>query len=572
MLCKGSDYIVEYLTQLGISDVFGYPGGMVTHLMDSLQKYDKEISAHLLHHEQAVAFAACGYAQTTGKIGVAYATSGPGATNLITGICHAYFDSIPVLFLTGQVNTFESNATYGMRQRGFQETDIVSMVQPVVKYAAYVSSADELKRKLSKAVSIALDRRKGPVLLDIPMDVQRTMFDPDLIPELQPEAASSVSCDLETILSSALESAQRPCILIGQGVYSAMQKQEVRDLLHHLQIPIVTSMLAFDIAPDDLPIGRLNFGFIGAYGDRCANFVVAKSDLVITLGARLDVRQVGAKRNSFAPDATILRIDIDEKELAYPIHANDINCRISISDAIAQMKRIAIPTDKFGPWVAVCRQIKEKLCSEPLSEPLSMLAQLSKKAPPDCIVTGDVGQNQVWIAQAFAAHSGQQFLIPGGHSAMGCSLPVAIGAFWGSRRTVLSISGDGGIQMSIHELQAVFRDQLPVKIIVLNNQALGMIRHFQEMYFQQSYVQTVSPNGYSAPDFCAIASAYGLRAKKVSTPEAIEALDLCDGVPELIEVVLTGDTYVFPKLEFGKPNQDQEPLIDRALYDELMSL
>lgn len=572
MLCKGSDYIVQCLIQLGITDVFGYPGGMVTHFMDSLQRYDKEISAHLLYHEQAVAFAACGYAQTTGKVGVAYATSGPGATNLITGICHAYFDSIPVLFLTGQVNTFESNAAYGMRQRGFQETDIVSMVQPVVKYAAYVSSVDELKRELPKAVSIALDGRKGPVLLDIPMDVQRTVFDPDLIPLSQPKSTAPSSCDLDSMLTNALQSAQRPCILIGQGVYSAMQKQETRILLDYLQIPIVTSMLAFDIAPDDLPIGRLNFGFIGAYGDRCANFVVAKSDLVITLGARLDVRQVGAKRNSFAPNATILRIDIDEKELDYPIHENDINCKISISDAIAQMKRINFAADHFEPWVAVCHQIKEKLCSEPLSQPLSLLTQISKKAPPDCIVTGDVGQNQVWIAQAFAAQSGQHFLIPGGHSSMGCSLPVAIGAFWGSRRTVLSITGDGGMQMNIQELQAVFRDQLPVKIIVLNNQALGMIRHFQEMYFQQSYVQTVSPNGYSAPDFCAIASAYGLRARKVATPEEIESINLSDGVPELIEVVLIGDTYVFPKLEFGKPNQDQEPLIDRSLYDELMSL
>jgi acetolactate synthase-1/2/3 large subunit len=552
--------------------VFGYPGGMVTHLMDSLQRYEKDISAHLLHHEQAAAFAACGYAQTTGKIGVAYATSGPGATNLITGICHAYFDSIPVLFLTGQVNTFESNMAYGMRQRGFQETDIVSMVQPVVKYAAYVSSADELKQQLHKAVSIALDGRKGPVLLDIPMDVQRTMFDPDLIPLPQADSAPAVVCDLEIVLSNALQSALRPCILIGQGVYSAMQKQEVRDLLAHLQIPIVASMLAFDIAPGDLSIGSLNFGFIGAYGDRCANFVVAKSDLLITLGARLDVRQVGAKRNMFAPDATILRIDIDEKELTYPIHENDINCKISISDAIERMMQVSIPSGKYDPWVAVCRRIREKLCSEPLSQPLSLLNQISKKAPPDCIVTGDVGQNQVWIAQAFAVKSGQQFLIPGGHSAMGCSLPSAIGAYWGSRRTVLSINGDGGMQMNIQELQSVFRDKLPIKIIVLNNQALGMIRHFQEMYFQQAYVQTVSPNGYSAPDFCAIASAYGLRATRVSTPEEIESLDLSDGVPELVEVVLTGDTYVFPKLEFGKPNQDQEPLIDRSLYDELMSL
>jgi len=572
MLYKGSDYVVQYLIDHDVTDVFGYPGGMVTHLMDSLKKYEMHISAHLLHHEQAAAFSACGYAQTTGKIGVAYATSGPGATNLITGICHAYFDSIPVLFITGQVNTFESNAALGLRQRGFQETDIVSMVKPVVKYAAYVSSAHQLREELHKAISIAMNGRKGPVLLDIPMDVQRSLFDPDEVQITLPEFTSFAPCELKSIITNSLQQSKRPCILIGQGVYSAMQKEQVRNLLAQWRIPIVTSMLAFDIASEDLSIGQLNFGFIGAYGDRCANFVIAKCDLLITLGARLDVRQVGARRDMFAPDATIIRIDIDEKELSYPVHENDLNCHISISDAVTMMNDIIIHEAAYQDWVQVCQKIQKKLCLEQKSYPLMALEIISRIAPSDCVVTGDVGQNQVWISQAFQAKSTQRFLIPGGHSAMGCSLPVAIGAYWGSKRTVISINGDGGLQMNIQELQTVVREQIPIKIIVLNNEALGMIRHFQEMYFQQTYVQTVSPNGYSAPDFCTVANAYGLRTRKITLLEELYTLNLSDGICELIEVMLPGNTYVFPKLEFGKPNQDQEPLIDRKLYDEIMAL
>ncbi len=572
MKIKASDYIVQYLIDRGVTDVFGYPGGMVTHIMDSLGKMKDHIAAHVTYHEQGAAFAACGYAQTSGKIGVAYATSGPGATNMITGICHAYFDSIPVLFITGQVNTFESNEKYGLRQRGFQETDIVAMVQSVTKFAAYVDSADKLKSYLDEAYYHAMQGRKGPVLLDIPMNIQRAEVDDGQLPNSKDDNEPCASADFANLLRMAFEKSQRPCLLIGHGVFSAGKMHEIRNLLKELRLPIVTSMLAFNIAPPDLPIGQYNYGFIGAYGDRCANFVVAKSDLLITLGSRLDVRQVGAKREQFAPDATIFRIDIDEKELSYGLHKNDIGCHITLSQAIEQIRNVAFPKGKYEDWLEVCRKIREKLNQEPLSYPLSAMKEISLIAPESCIVTGDVGQNQVWIAQAFQAKSRQQFLIPGGHSAMGCSLPSAIGAYYGSHKAVLCFSGDGGLQMNIQELQTVVREKLPIKIIVMNNFSLGMIRHFQEMYFHSIYVQTTCQSGYTVPDFCAIARAYGLSARKVTSLDEIEGLNLDDGVGELIEVLLPQETYVFPKLEFGKPNQDQEPLLDRELYEELMAL
>lgn len=571
MKIKASDYIVQYLIEQVITDVFGYPGGMVTHLMDSLGSYREQIQSHVLYHEQGVSFAACGYAQVTGKTGVAYATSGPGATNMITGICHAYYDSIPVLFITGQVNTFESNDGYHLRQRGFQETNVIQMVQGVTKYAAYVQKPEQLKLCLDRAFQLANEGRKGPVLLDIPMNVQRAILDTDMLESELPPPCDDAATDIAELVQSMLTQAKRPCLFIGNGVYSAGQQDRVRALIEKWGIPVVSSLLAFDIAPAGSSIEPYYYGFIGAYGERCANFVAAKCDLLITLGARLDVRQVGAQRERFAPDAKIIRIDIDQNELDYPVHHDDINLCLSLEHALNQLLTISLPTAAYTPWRSVCDMIRKKLAQD-RQLPGDFIRAISRRAPGNSIVTADVGQNEVWIAQSFIPQKGQRILIPGGHAAMGCSLPTAIGAHIGSRKTVLCFSGDGGIQMNIQELQTVVRENMPIKIIVMNNHSLGMIRHFQEMYFQCNYVQTTSKGGYTVPDFCAVATAYGIRSRKIQTLAEVEQIAFGEDGPECIEVLLPDETYVTPKLVFGQPNQDQDPPIDRALYRELMDL
>ena len=282
---KASDYIVEFIKDQGVTDVFGYPGGMVTHLMDSLSK--SSVRSHVTYHEQGAAFAACGYAQTTGKVGVAYATSGPGATNLITGICNAYFDSIPTVFITGQVNTFEYKGDLGVRQRGFQETDIVSMVKPVTKHAVRITDAYKLRFHLEQAFRIAQEGRKGPVLLDIPMDIFRAEIDPSALAGFESET-EYVENDF-SVLADAIAASSRPVILAGSGIKTAGATGLLGKVSSRLNIPVITTMLAVDVSED-------SYGFIGAYGSRTANFIAAKSDLVIALGARLDVRQVGANR------------------------------------------------------------------------------------------------------------------------------------------------------------------------------------------------------------------------------------------------------------------------------------
>ena len=564
---KASDFIVEYLIRKGITDVFGYPGGMVTHLMDSFARYSDRISAHVTYHEQAAAFAACGYAQASGRPGVAYATSGPGATNLITGICHAYFDSIPTIFITGQVNSNESKGTYGVRQRGFQETDIISMIKPVTKYAAYVESPDKLQDYLDRAFDEATSGRMGPALLDIPMNIFRS--------EIQSHASvtrtKSISEDemITKQLTEALNQAERPCLIIGNGVKITNRGKMVREFIEKFQIPAVSSMIAFDVLGNH----PLNYGFLGAYGTRTANFIAAKSDLIISIGSRLDIRQVGAKRENFAPDAKLIRFDIDENELSYPVHQDELSIRTDMETLCISLENICLEK-KFGQWISVCNEIKSLLADTDQNAISQMMGKISENVPTDAVITTDVGQNQVWTAQSFHLKEGQKVLFSGGHGAMGYALPAAIGACYAvGRKPVFCITGDGGMQMNIQEMQFIARENLPIKMIVLNNNALGMIRHFQEMYFESRFYQTKPSGGYTAPSFSKIASAYGIRSQAVFFRDIEDnSSNFTDNDPFLLEVLINEDTYVTPKLEFGKPNQDQEPLLDRKIYNRIMSL
>lgn len=563
---KTSDYIVEYLIDKGITDVFGYPGGMVTHLMDSFSKYQDQITAHVTYHEQGAAMAACGYAQVSGKTGVAYATSGPGATNLITGIANAYMDSIPTLFITGQVNFFEQKGDLKVRQRGFQETDIVSMVKPVTKYAVQVNDATKIKYYLDKAFYIANHGRKGPVLLDVAMNVTRTDIAVDSLESYIPKKESKAKEDINGLIP-VLQQSKRPVILIGNGLDK--DNKEWKQVVNTLGIPVVSSMIAVDIQE-----GLKNYyGFIGAYGDRTANFVVAKSDLVISIGARLDVRQVGAKRENFAPESTLIRVDIDEGELEYKVHNNEIGIQ---ADANFFLDKILSkwPSSDYSSWLKVCNQIKEKLDGYDDRNSNRYVRAISKLIPENSVITTDVGQNQVWVAQSFDVKNGQRILFSGGHGAMGYSLPAAIGASIAMKKPVYCFNGDGGIQMNIQELQMIAREQLPVKIILFNNNALGMIRHFQEMYFNGNYYQTTPSGGFTSPDFRKLSDAYHIDYYLIQSTTDIGKLQtvLIDQKPAFVEVILDEDTYVFPKLEFGKPNQDQEPLLDRNTFEELMRL
>lgn len=566
---KISDYIVSFLAEKGITDVFGYPGGMVTHLMDSFGKQDK-IKAHVTYHEQGAAFAACGYAQTSLLPGVAYATSGPGATNLITGIANAYFDSIPCVFITGQVNTYESKGGYKVRQKGFQETDIISIVKSITKYAVQVVNPEDIQFELEKAYHLSLSGRPGPVLLDIPMNISRSEVNLNQIKHFIVETKKEEQCDLSTVVTE-LKSSKRPCILVGAGVKSSGMVDEFRKLSKKLSIPIVSSILAVDVLPHSDPN---YYGFIGAYGSREANFIAAKCDLLISIGSRLDCRQTGSKKENFAPNAKIIRFDIDEDEMSNKIKNDEIQIVSDIKNSISELYTIIDDdlNDKYSDWKNICLQIREKLSNLEIEDPNKIINAFSKLIPDNLVVTTDVGQNQMWVAQSFEVKNGQKILFSGGHGAMGYSLPAAIGAYYASRNKVIAFTGDGGLQMNIQELQFLAREKLPIKIVVLNNKSLGMIRHFQEMYFDSCFVQTIDQGGYSTPDLKKIAAAYNLDYFLINGEEDCSTECVKSEKPAIIEIAMNKPTYVFPKLSINMPSQDQDPLIDRELYNYLMNL
>lgn len=560
---KVSDFIADYLIDHGIRDIFGYPGGMVTHLMDSFKKKEPLIVSHLMYHEQALAFAGCSYSQLTRKPSIVYATSGPGATNLITGIANAYFDSIPVIFITGQVNRSENN-DIGLRQRGFQETDIVSMVKGITKFAVRITNENDIKYYLDKAFFISSTGRPGPVLLDIPMDVSRAHVKKENLRSYIYSKQHEEKVDYD-FLEKCISNAKRPVFLIGAGCKFSCESL-LKSISEKFDIPFVTSMLAFDLGNN-----IDSYGFIGAYGGRCANFIIAKSDFVISVGSRLDIRQVGGKRSNFSPNSTILRVDIDSSELNYKIRENDILCKTSCKDFLSHFLKMNLPS--HFEWNIVCKDIFIKLNQMDKSLVQKRLFDsLNKIIPEGSIITTDVGQNQVWTAQ-YLKTKNSIVLFSGGHASMGYSLPAAIGASYAKPKSiVVSINGDGGVQMNIQELQTIARDNLPIKIIVINNKSLGMIRHFQEMYFEARYSYTTDDDCFVNPSFTKIANAYGIDSVLIDDFNNLKKIDFNSNKPMLVEIVINEPTYVVPKLEFGKPNQDQEPLIDRDLYNEIMRL
>lgn len=495
---KVSDYIVEYLINMRISDIFGYPGGMVTHLMDSLGKREDKIKTHITYHEQAAAFAACGYAQASDKVGVAFATSGPGATNLITGIGNAYYDSISTVFITGQVNTFESKEDSDIRQRGFQETNIVPMVSEITKAAFYVKDANKVPEIFERAFKIAREDRKGPVLIDIPMNIFR---DDIAEKEILRKACnnelieSTADKDFEVCLQNALKIAKRPCLVLGNGLKNDNQINNIRGILRTSPLPVVSSMLAVDIIPEGQGLEGIYYGFIGAYGNRTANFVVAKSDLLVCLGTRLDVRQVGGKRAQFAPNAQLIRVDVDEAELGNRIREDEYAFCLTLKTAIPVLRKAFADCEAYDEWLSVCRKIKKQIKYLDEKEPNRFINAISRRTPDGYSIVADVGQHMVWVAQSFRMKPEQRIYFSGGMGAMGYALPAAIGIYYATRRPVVCFVGDGGLQMNIQEFQFLVREQLPVKIIVLNNIALGMIRHFQEMYFGSNYYHTVPGGG-----------------------------------------------------------------------------
>ena len=357
---KISDWIVGFFVRKGVTDVFGYPGGVVTHLIDSLVK-SRNIQAHCMYHEQSAAFAACAYAQAKGTIGVAYSTSGPGATNLITGIANAYYDGIPVFFLTGQSDTYALVDDLGIRQRGFQETDIVSIVAPLTKYAVQIKSPLDIATEFEKAFAIAISGRPGPVLIDLPADVQRAVIDESALCSCSFAAEGcQTNNSVPPRAAALLMASSRPCFLFGNGIRDKVACESLLSLAERWGIPVVTTLPAVGFIPSDF---ANYYGFVGVNGNRTANLVLWKSDVVLSFGSRLDIRQIGLDRTKFSQGRSIVRFEVDPSEVSYTVGDNDTVVAGDIEyTAAAFMSTLpSSPPVSLSGWLDVCRELKQHL-------------------------------------------------------------------------------------------------------------------------------------------------------------------------------------------------------------------
>lgn len=564
---KVSDFIAFYLAKKGVKHVFELSGGMITHILDSLnQKTDINIIS--MHHEQAAAFAADAYGRVTGLPGVALATSGPGATNMLTGIGSCYFDSSPAVFITGQVNRHEQRGDRSIRQLGFQETDIVSMATPITKACFLVNNPVDIPTIFERAFQIATEGRPGPVLIDIPMDVQRAQIEMPLEEAATSEENKTIDIAQLSALIAQVHQSKRPVILAGRGVRSAFATELLITLAEKLNIPVVTTLLAIDAIPFDHP---LRFGFIGSYGNRWANIVFGESDFILVLGSRLDIRQTGAD-TKFFENRNIYHVDCVAGEINNRIKG----CIPVVQDVKLFLKGLlyAVKEETFTikeDWFRYIADLKKKWPDDrELSvkantiDPNVMMHQLSNASSDAKVILADVGAHQMWAAQSLEIQSNQLFITSGGMGAMGFALPASIGASLAfNKQPVVVIIGDGCMQLNIQELQTIIRNKLPVKIVVMNNQNLGMIRQFQDSYFESRYQSTYW--GYTAPDFEKIAIAYGMNSKTISLPDevagAVNWLWNSENVskPTLLQIMIDPHTNTYPKIAFGKPITEMEP-------------
>jgi len=580
---KVSDYVMDFLFEKKIRYIFGFQGSSVTHLIDSLHKV-KGLTYIQNYHEQASSFSADAYARVCGGVGVAIATSGPGATNLITGVANSFFDSVPCLFITGQVSTHAIKAKQAIRQQGFQETDIVSIAKPITKFAETVLDPEKIRFYLEKAFFYAQSGRPGSVLIDIPHNVQASEINPQVLKsfydsdEYTSEMKKNTRPDENVVrqIVAMLTEAKRPVVLAGGGMASVRGKGVFKTLIHACDLPVVASLRGLDSIDHD---DKHFCGFIGSYGNRYANFAVAKSDLLLVLGSRLDERQTGPDITLFAKDARIIHVDVDPHELNHNVRETiSVCCDIGFFlNALAA--EISNRCFDNKDWLDSIHRWKLKYPSYTVHshvndiDPNEFLHILSKKVSDNAVVCSDVGQNTMWVAQSFCFSGDRQLIGSSGHGAMGYSLPAGIGAhFVSPDRQTICVMGDGGIQMNLQELQTISREQIPVKIFVMNNRSLGMIRDFQEKYFNNHCFGSVE--GYANPDFERLAHAFNIMYTKICTRKDFDKLDreLKNTKPHLFEVVLSPTTQVIPEPAPRRAVEDQLPLLDRDEFNSLLEL
>jgi acetolactate synthase I/II/III large subunit len=582
---KLSDYVAGFLVEQGVTDTFVLTGGCIVHIIDSIAQHPN-INYLPVHHEQAGAMAADAFSRVTGKIGVALATSGPGATNLLTGVCCSYYDSIPVVLITGQVPSSQLKRDSLSRQIGFQETDVVSIFRPVTKYAKLIDEPSTIRYELEKAFFTARNGRPGPVLLDICDDVQRADINPESLLAFVPEAGKVLDnnglrhqvCKMIEMINQA----ERPVLILGGGVRLAGAVGAVRVLVESFGLPYSLTWAAMDYLP------HANNLFVGGFGvtsGRAGNFAVQNADLIVAIGTRLDSHEAGPNLKNFAREAKKIVVDIDSAEQEkYAKMGMDVDLLITedASKVIAELLALG-PTHYKAKsradwmawiqrWTRAYPSCSEEFRNQPeLVNPYAFMEALAERVDEHSIIVTDCGSNLIWTMQGFRVSSSQRIISAFNHSPMGYSIPASIGAAIAKPdHQVVCITGDAGLQINIQELAIIAHNRFNVKIFVMNNHSHGIIQGTQDNWLGGRH-HASCPNDGNLPDcdVVAIAQAYGLQVDVINSNnqlnEVVERVLSQDG-PVLCNVNQKTGAQICPKLLFGRPLEDSDPLLPRPEF------
>ena len=569
---KCSDFIADFIASQGVKHVFGITGGAAVHMVDSIYRHP-DLEFVCVNHEQAAAMAADAYARVTGGIGVALTTSGPGATNLLTGTCCSWFDSVPVLNITGQVVTGDIAGYSKVRQMGFQETDVCSIFKTVTKMVSQVHSPERLHHELAYAIFKAEHQRPGPILLDVPDDIQRADIEPSVI-ETPQWAVKSGCYDTQVVAKvlRALRRASQPILVLGAGIHQAHVERGAIELLEKLGIPVLLTWGAIDLLPHNHP---LNVGTFGVAGTRYGNMAIQNADFILTLGTRLDTHEVGSNPSLFAPMATKYIVDIDSAELdKYENRGMKRVKRIKehLGDFLPAMIQKA-SGHPSGPWLSLIGRwkrwypiVKPEYWEDTTGvNPYCFVDALSDACGEGDIIIADSGQNLCWMMQAWKTKKGQRIFSAFNHSPMGYALPAAIGAAKAAPdKRVIAVMGDGAFQMNVQELAVIAKHNLNIKIFVVNNGGYGMIRQTQDTWLEGRHVASTPEGGLALPDITVVAQAFGFEfaAWRISSNIALESCisAMVDSPSaQTAEVFLSPKATITPKVLPGKALDDLEP-------------
>ncbi|HHQ4463221.1 acetolactate synthase 2 catalytic subunit [Aeromonas veronii] len=539
---NGAQFLVQALKKQGVTQVFGYPGGAIMPVYDAL--YDGGLAHQLCRHEQGAAMAAVGYARASGQVGVCIATSGPGATNLVTGLAEALLDSVPLVAISGQV------PCSAIGTDAFQEVDVLGMSLSCTKHSFMVTDVADLPQIIAEAFAIATEGRPGPVLIDFPKDVQLAAVPPQS-PLFAVEEPQALNPSELTAARTLIAAAERPVLYVGGGVGMANAEQQLRDFAAVTGMPAVTTLKGIGALDPD---SAVYLGMLGMHGTKAANYAVQQGDLLVVVGARFDDRVTG-KLEEFAPEAKVIHLDVDAAEFGKRRAAE-----VGITQDLKQVLPHLAMTLDIAPWREHCAAMAREYAfrydhpGQAIYAP-ALLKQLSAKLPETSVVACDVGQHQMWVAQHMRFTSPRNHLSSAGLGTMGFGLPAAIGAKMSRPEDeVVLVSGDGSFMMNVQELGTIRRAQLKVKMVLLDNQRLGMVRQWQELFFDGRYSETILSDN---PDFVALAAAFGIPGETITCKEQIAgALDrlLASESAYLLHVAISEEENVWPLVPPGVAN------------------